>query len=606
MLFQLIARNLAPHKVSLIAIVLLQLLSTLATLYLPTLNADIIDDGVVKGQIDVIMNLGLWMLVITAGQVVCAVAATYLSARLAMGVGRAIRRDLFNKVETFSSQEVGIIGAPSLITRTTNDVQQVQMLTLMSFTMMVMAPIMCIGGIVLAMAQDVPLSGLLLVILPVLIIVIGLIVRVLVPTFRKVQHQLDDINGVLREQITGISVIRAFGRRDYEADRFATANGALTSSQLRAGRLMSLMFPTIFFVVNVTSVGVLWFGGQRIDAGDMQIGALTAFLSYIMQILMSVMMAMFMFMMIPRAAVSAERIMEVLNTEASVVDGPNAVDVTRLDGRLSVTNATFTYPGAQAPVLSGVSFTASPGSTTAIIGSTGSGKSTLVNLIPRLLDATEGGIELGGHNIKDVTLSALRGSIGLVTQNAYLFTGTVASNVRMGNPEATDDQLWQALETAQAADFVRDMPEGLDAPIEQGGSNVSGGQRQRLCIARAIAAAPSVYLFDDSFSALDYATDAKLRAALKPVTREAAVLVVAQRVATIKDADNILVLDEGLLVGQGSHEQLLLSCPTYQEIVNSQLGADEDSGSPTLEPDQADADRAISGKADFGSKGGHS
>lgn len=575
MLFQLIARNLAPHKGPLIAIVLLQFLSTIATLYLPTLNADIIDDGVVKGQIDVIMNLGLWMLLITAGQVVCAIAATYLSARLAMGVGRQIRRDLFNKVETFSSQEVGIIGAPSLITRTTNDVQQVQMLTLMAFTMMVMAPIMCVGGIILAMAQDVPLSGLLLVILPVLIIAIALIVRVLVPTFRKVQKQLDDINGVLREQITGISVIRAFGRKDYEADRFATANGALTGSQLRAGRLMSLMFPTIFFVVNVTSVGVLWFGGQRIDAGDMQIGALTAFLSYIMQILMSVMMAMFMFMMIPRAAVSAERITEVLDTEASVVDAPGAFAVDRLGGRLRVDNAAFSYPGAQDPVLSGVSFSAGPGTTTAVIGSTGSGKSTLVNLIPRLLDSTEGAIELDGHNIKEVTLATLRGSIGLVPQRAYLFSGTVASNVRMGNPAASDEQVWEALETAQAADFVREMPQGLEAPIEQGGSNLSGGQRQRLCIARAIAARPSVYLFDDSFSALDYATDAKLRAALKPVTRDAAVLVVAQRVGTIKEADNILVLDEGRLVGQGTHEQLLQTCPTYQEIVTSQLTTED-------------------------------
>ncbi|MGP9502271.1 ABC transporter ATP-binding protein [Specibacter sp. AOP5-B1-6] len=575
MLFQLIARNLAPHKGPLIAIVVLQFLSTIATLYLPTLNADIIDDGVVKGQIDVIMNLGLWMLLITAGQVVCAIAATYLSAHLAMGVGRQIRRDLFNKVETFSSQEVGIIGAPSLITRTTNDVQQVQMLTLMSFTMMVMAPIMCVGGIILAMAQDIPLSGLLLVILPVLIVAIALIVRVLVPTFRKVQKQLDDINGVLREQITGISVIRAFGRKDYEADRFATANGALTGSQLRAGRLLSLMFPTIFFVVNVTSVGVLWFGGQRIDAGDMQIGALTAFLSYIMQILMSVMMAMFMFMMIPRAAVSAERITEVLDTEASVVDAPGALAVDRLGGRLRVENAAFSYPGAQDPVLSGVSFSAGPGTTTAVIGSTGSGKSTLVNLIPRLLDSTEGAIELDGHNIKDVTLAALRGSIGLVPQRAYLFSGTVASNVRMGNPAASDEQVWEALETAQAADFVRDMPQGLEAPIEQGGSNVSGGQRQRLCTARAIAAKPSVYLFDDSFSALDYATDAKLRAALKPVTRDAAVLVVAQRVGTIKDADNILVLDEGRLVGQGTHEQLLQTCPTYQEIVTSQLSTED-------------------------------
>jgi ATP-binding cassette subfamily B multidrug efflux pump len=574
-LYRLIAHNLAPHKVPLVGIVVLQFLSTIATLFLPTLNADIIDDGVVKGDIATIYSLGGWMLLITAGQVVCAIAATFLSARLAMGVGRQIRRDLFDKVETFSAQEVGIIGAPSLITRTTNDVQQVQMLTLMSFTMMVMAPIMCIGGIILAMKQDVPLSGLLLVILPVLIVAIALIVRVLVPTFRKVQHQLDDINGVLREQITGISVIRAFVRRDYEAERFATANGALTASQLRAGRLLSLMFPTIFFVVNVTSVGVLWFGGQRIDAGHMQIGALTAFLSYIMQILMSVMMAMFMFMMIPRAAVSAERIQEVLDTDASVVDGPESLHVEHLDGHLSVRDATFSYPGAQDPVLSGVTFKAAPGTTTAVIGSTGSGKSTLVNLIPRLLDSTVGQIDLGGHNIKDVTLASLRSSIGLVPQKAYLFSGTVATNVRMGKSDATDEEVWAALEVAQAADFVREMPGGLDAPIEQSGSNVSGGQRQRLCIARAIVSKPSLYLFDDSFSALDYATDAKLRAALKPVTTDAAVLVVAQRVGTIRHADNILVLDEGRLVGQGTHDELLGSCPTYQEIVTSQM-SDED------------------------------
>ncbi|MDJ0315667.1 ABC transporter ATP-binding protein [Arthrobacter antibioticus] len=594
MLLKLIARNLAPHKGPLIAIVLLQFLSTLGTLYLPTLNADIIDDGVVKGNIDVIWSLGQWMLLITAGQIVCAITATFLSARLAMGVGRQIRRDLFNKVETFSSQEVGTIGAPSLITRTTNDVQQVQMLTLMSFTLMVTAPIMSIGGVILAMAQDVPLSALLLVILPVLIVAIGLLVRVLVPTFRRVQRQLDDINGVLREQITGISVIRAFGRRDYEAARFATANGALTASQLRAGRLMALMFPIIFFVVNVTSVGVLWFGGQRIDSGEMQIGALTAFLSYIMQILMAVMMAMFMFMMIPRAAVSAERICEVLDTDSSVIDAPNAISVAKLDAVLHVRDAAFRYPGAKDPVLSGVTFSAAPGTTTAIIGSTGSGKSTLVNLIPRLLDTTHGEIELGGYNIREVTLAGLRGSIGLVPQKAYLFTGTVASNLRMGNPDATDEQLWAALATAQAAGFVRAMPGGLDAPIGQGGSNVSGGQRQRLCIARAIMAAPSVYLFDDSFSALDYATDAKLRAALKPITRQAAVLVVAQRVGTIQDADNILVLDEGRLVGQGTHEQLLISCPTYQEIVTSQLSTGHE---PRAAGDQATEEQATGDQA---------
>ncbi|HEY8294997.1 MAG TPA: ABC transporter ATP-binding protein [Micrococcaceae bacterium] len=571
MLFRLIGRNLAPFKLPLTLIIVLQLLSTVATLYLPTLNADVIDDGVVKGNTDVILNLGGWMLGITAGQIVCAVAATYLSAQLAMKVGRQVRRDLFTKVESFSAQEVGTFGAPSLITRTTNDVQQVQMLTLMSFTMMVTAPIMCVGGIILALNQDVPLSSLLLVILPLLVVAIGLIVRKLVPLFRLGQKQLDRINGVLREQIMGISVIRAFVRRDHEADRFAAANADLTNTQLRAGRLLSLMFPSIFVVVNLASVGVLWFGGQRINSGDMQIGALTAFLSYIMQILMSVMMAMFMFMMIPRAAVSAERIQAVLDTEPSVADAAGALSVPRLGGRLEFTDVEFTYPGAEAPVVSGLSFAAKPGTTTAIIGSTGSGKSTLLNLIPRLLDRSAGSIAVDGHDSHALTLQSLRSSIGLVPQKAYLFSGTVASNLRFGKPDATDDELWRALEIAQAADFVRDMPAGLNAPIDQGGSNVSGGQRQRLCIARAVVSDPSIYLFDDSFSALDFATDAKLRAALKPVTTEATVLVVAQRVNTIMGADNILVLDEGRVVGQGRHHDLMESCETYREIVTSQL-----------------------------------
>jgi ATP-binding cassette subfamily B protein len=570
-LFRLIGRNLAPFKLPLTLIIVLQLLSTVATLYLPTLNADVIDDGVVKGNTDVILNLGGWMLGITAGQIVCAVAATYLSAQLAMKVGRQVRRDLFTKVESFSAQEVGTFGAPSLITRTTNDVQQVQMLTLMSFTMMVTAPIMCVGGIILALNQDVPLSSLLLVILPLLVVAIGLIVRKLVPLFRLGQKQLDRINGVLREQIMGISVIRAFVRRDHEADRFAAANADLTNTQLRAGRLLSLMFPSIFVVVNLASVGVLWFGGQRINSGDMQIGALTAFLSYIMQILMSVMMAMFMFMMIPRAAVSAERIQAVLDTEPSVADAAGALSVPRLGGRLEFTDVEFTYPGAEAPVVSGLSFAAKPGTTTAIIGSTGSGKSTLLNLIPRLLDRSAGSIAVDGHDSHALTLQSLRSSIGLVPQKAYLFSGTVASNLRFGKPDATDDELWRALEIAQAADFVRDMPAGLNAPIDQGGSNVSGGQRQRLCIARAVVSDPSIYLFDDSFSALDFATDAKLRAALKPVTTEATVLVVAQRVNTIMGADNILVLDEGRVVGQGRHHDLMESCETYREIVTSQL-----------------------------------
>ncbi|WP_026554847.1 ABC transporter ATP-binding protein [Arthrobacter sp. 35W] len=571
MLLKLISRNLAPHKVPLILIVVLQLLSTLATLYLPTLNADIIDDGVVKGDTGTIFTLGGWMLAITAGQVLCAVAATFLSARLAMQLGRQVRRELFTTVETFSAQEVGSFGAPSLITRTTNDVQQVQMLTLMGFTMMVTAPIMCVGGIVLALQQDVPLSALLLVVLPLLVVAIALIVRKLVPTFRLVQKQLDRINTVLREQIMGISVIRAFVRRDFEAERFGAANGELTATQLRAGRLLSLMFPTIFLLVNATSVGVLWFGGQRIDAGDMQIGALTAFLSYIMQILMSVMMAMFMFMMIPRAAVSAERIQAVLDTVPSVQDAPDAIRTRVVDGSLEFHDVSFSYPGAEAPVVSGLSFAARPGTTTAIIGSTGSGKTTLLNLIPRLLDRSEGRISIGGHDAQALSLDSLRTAIGLVPQKAYLFSGTVASNLRVGKPNASDEELWRALEIAQAADFVRDMPEGLAAAIDQGGSNVSGGQRQRLCIARALVGEPAVYLFDDSFSALDFATDARLRAALRPVTLESTVLLVAQRVSTILHADNILVLDEGRLVGQGTHTSLMEDCETYREIVTSQM-----------------------------------
>ncbi|ALE07761.1 multidrug ABC transporter ATPase [Arthrobacter sp. ERGS1:01] len=575
MLFRLISRNLKPHKGPLVLIVVLQFLSTLGTLYLPTLNADIIDSGVVKGDIGTIFQLGGWMLLITAGQVVCAIAATYFSAYVAMGVGRQIRRDLFNKVESFSSQEVGVFGAPSLITRTTNDVQQVQMLTLMSFTLMVTAPIMCVGGIILALKQDVPLSSLLLVVLPLLVVAIALIVRKLVPTFRKVQKQLDGVNGVLREQIMGISVIRAFVRRDYEAERFATANGELTASQLRAGRLLSLMFPTIFTLVNVTSVGVLWFGGHRIDAGQMQIGSLTAFLSYILQILMSVMMAMFMFMMIPRAAVSAERIEAVLTTEPSVRDTAASVSVPKLDGELSFADVAFSYPGAEAPVVSGLNFSATPGTTTAIVGSTGSGKTTLVNLIPRLLDRTTGAISVGGYENHAVSLASLRGNIGLVPQKAYLFSGDVASNLRVGKSDATEEDMWRALKVAQAADFVSEMPGGLSAPIEQGGSNLSGGQRQRLCIARAVIADPSIYVFDDSFSALDFATDARLRAALKPVTTNATVLVVAQRISTIMHADNILVMDEGRIVGQGTHQELMAGCGTYQEIVTSQM-TDED------------------------------
>ncbi|MEH0109916.1 ABC transporter ATP-binding protein [Tersicoccus sp. MR15.9] len=594
MLIRLVRRHLARHRAAVTAIVALQLLQTLATLYLPTLNADIIDDGVVKADLGVIWSLGGLMLVMTVGQILCNIAAIALASRVAMSVGRQARAEVFGSVQRFSSREVTRFGAPSLITRSTNDVQQVQMIVLMSFTMLVTAPIMGIGGVVLALAQDVALSGLLLVVLPVLLVVIGLIVRRLVPLFRRGQTQLDRVNGVLREQIMGLSVIRAFVRERQEENRFDAANRDLTGTQLASGYLLALMFPSIMLVVNVATVGVLWFGAMRIDAGQMQIGALTAFLAYIMQILMAVMFAMFLFMMLPRASVSAERIQEVLDAEPSVVSAPDAVDASVLmkesggestgenDGRRAgVTGALrfdhvgFRYPGAQRTVLEDISFTAEPGRTTAIIGSTGAGKTTLLNLIPRLLDATDGTITIGGHPITALTLESLRAGIGLVPQRAHLFSGTVATNLRIADPDATDEQLWAALRVAQAADFVTALPDGLASAVEAGGTNFSGGQRQRLCIARALVRRPGIYLFDDSFSALDYATDARVRSALVPWTRDAVVLVVAQRVSTIRHADTILVLDEGAVVGSGTHEELLADCATYREIVESQLSAEE-------------------------------
>ncbi|GGC88644.1 multidrug ABC transporter ATP-binding protein [Tersicoccus solisilvae] len=595
MLIRLVRRHLAPHRAAVIAIVVLQLLQTLATLYLPTLNADIIDDGVVRADLGVIWSVGGLMLLMTVGQILCNIAAILLAARVAMSVGRQVRAEVFAAVQRFSSREVTRFGAPSLITRSTNDVQQVQMIVLMSFTMLVTAPIMGVGGVVLALQQDVALSGLLLVVLPVLIVVIGLIVRRLVPLFRRGQTQLDRVNAVLREQIMGLSVIRAFVRERQEADRFDAANRDLTGTQLASGYLLALMFPSIMLVVNVATVGVLWFGAMRIDAGQMQIGALTAFLAYIMQILMAVMLAMFLFMMLPRAAVSAERITEVLDAEPSVVSAPGAVDAAtlvarrngttpagehteppaRLTGALRFDHVGFRYPGAQRDVLRDITFTAAPGRTTAIIGSTGAGKTTLLNLVPRLLDATAGTVTIGGHDITGLTLDSLRAGIGLVPQRAHLFSGSVASNLRMADPEATDEQLWAALRVAQAADFVAALPDGLGAAVEPGGTNLSGGQRQRLCIARALVRRPGVYLFDDSFSALDYATDARVRSALVPWTRDAVVVVVAQRVSTIRHADTILVLDEGALVGTGTHEDLLADCPTYREIVESQLSAEE-------------------------------
>ena len=571
MLIRILRNYLRPYSRPISLVVALQLLSTIATLYLPTLNADIIDKGVVNGDTGYIMRTGGLMLVVTLGQVLCAFGAVYFGARTAMGLGRDVRGAIFKRVQTFSVREVGKFGAPSLITRTTNDVQQVQMLALLTFTLMVAAPIMLLGGVILALRQDVPLSGLLLVIVPVLVICVSLIIRRMRPLFRGMQERIDRINRVMREQITGIRVIRAFVRDPYERERFGAANDDLMQFGLGTGRLMSLMFPTVMLVINVSSVAVMWFGGHRIASGQMQVGSLTAFLTYLMLILMSVMMATFMFVMVPRAEVCAERIQEVLDTESTLKADPDAVTELHGSGLLDMRDVTFRYPGAQEAVLHGVDLVARPGETTAIIGSTGAGKTTLLNLIPRLTDATEGTVYVDGVDVRRLDPGVLSRVVGLVPQKPYLFTGTVASNLRYGNPAATDEELWQALEVAQARDFVSEMPEQLNAPIAQGGSNVSGGQRQRLAIARMLVAKPEIYLFDDSFSALDYATDAALRAALTHETADATVVIVAQRVSTIRDADRIVVLDEGRVVGVGTHHELMSDNETYREIVLSQL-----------------------------------
>lgn len=549
----------------------LQLLQTCATLYLPTLNADIIDNGVVRGDTGYILTYGAWMIAVSVVQVVCNIGAVYFGARTAAALGRDVRAAVFDRVQSFSAREVGHFGAPSLITRTTNDVQQVQMLVLMAFTLMVSAPIMCVGGIVMALGQDVPLSGVLLAVVPVLGVTVSLIVRRMRPLFRTMQERLDTVNRVLREQITGNRVIRAFVKDAYERRRFERANTELTEVSMSTGRLMALMFPTVMTVVNLSSVAVVWFGAHRIDGGGMEIGALTAFLAYLMQIVMAVMMATFMFMMVPRAEVCAERIEEVLRTESSVV--PPVAPVRKLlrRGHLEVRGADFRYPGAEEPVLRGVDLVARPGETTAVIGSTGSGKSTLLGLVPRLFDVTGGEVLVDGVDVRELDPVLMAKTVGLVPQKPYLFSGTVATNLRYGNPGATDEELWHALEVAQAADFVRELEGGLEAPISQGGTNVSGGQRQRLAIARTLVQRPEIYLFDDSFSALDYTTDALLRAALAAETAEATVVIVAQRVSTIREADRIVVLDEGRVVGTGRHPELMAGNETYREIVLSQL-----------------------------------
>ncbi len=575
MLARLLREHLRPYVRGLLGVAAFQLLATIAALYLPTLNADIIDLGIVKGDTAYILRTGGWMLLMTLGQIAFSVGADYFGARASMGFGRDLRAALFRRIMEFSGREVAGFGAPSLITRTTNDVQQLQALVAVSSTTLISAPIMGVGAIIVAVREDPGLSWLLAVSVPVLTIVIALVAVRIVPQFRRMQRLVDVVNRVLREQIGGIRVVRAFVRERAETVRFERANAELTDATLRAGRLSVLLLPAIVIILNVSSVAVLWFGAVRIEAGQTQIGDLTAFLVYLGQILLAVMMATFMLMMIPRAAVSAERISEVLGTASSIAPPRRPVASVEVRAQVEFREVKFQYPGAADPVLHDVSFRVMEGQTFAIIGSTGAGKTTLVSLIPRLLDASEGVVRVDGVDVRSLDPDLLRSRIGLVPQRAYLFSGTVAGNLRHGNPEATDEQMWQALEVAQAREFVEAMTGGLEAPISQGGSNLSGGQRQRLAIARALVRNPEVYLFDESFSALDLGTEARLRAALRPVTRHAAVIIVAQRVASILDADQIAVLDEGTLIAIGRHAELLRNCPTYAQIVASQLSPEE-------------------------------
>ncbi|WP_194895699.1 ABC transporter ATP-binding protein [Catenulispora pinisilvae] len=574
MLIKILRQYLRPYRTPIALVLALQFVQTLCALYLPTLNADIIDNGVVKGDTGYVLQTGAFMLVFSLLQIACSIGAVYFGAKTATSLGRDLRAGIFDRVQAFSTREVGRFGAPSLLTRTTNDVLQVQMVVLMTFTMAAAAPVMLIGGVILALRQDVPLSGLLVAVIPALGIAISIIIARMGPLFRVVQVRIDKINGVMREQITGIRVIRAFVKDEHEHRRYGAANNELLDVSLRVGKLMALMFPIVMTIVNFASVGVLWFGAHRIDSGGMQIGSLTAFLNYLMQILMSVMMTTFMFMMVPRAAVCADRIGEVLETESSVVV-PTTAKVPLTSGTLELRGASFKYPGAEDCVLNEVSLTALPGETTAIIGSTGAGKTTLLNLVPRLADVTDGAVLVDGVDVRELDPKTLTQSVAIVPQKPYLFTGTIASNLRYGRPDASDEELWEALDTAQARDFVERMPEGLNAPIAQGGTNVSGGQRQRLAIARALVHKPEIFLFDDSFSALDYSTDARLRAALVDQTRESTVVIVAQRVSTIRNADRIIVLDLGVVVGSGTHGELMESNQTYREIVLSQLTEEE-------------------------------
>ena len=583
MLWTLLRRHLRPYAGAVLAVVVLQLVSTLAMLYLPSLNARIIDEGVARGDTARIWDLGLVMLGVALVQVVAAIAAVWFGAKAAMGVGRNLRRAVYTRVDGFSAEELGRFGAPTLITRGTNDVNQVQMLTLMGLNFMVAVPIMAVGGILMAVQEDPGLSWLVWVSVPVLLVIVGVIVARLMPLFRRMQDEIDAVNGVMREQVTGIRVVRAFVRERHEAERFTDANGALARTSVLIGRLFVLLGPVITMILHLATAAVLWFGGQRVDAGLVEVGSLTAFMQYLLQILMAVMMGTFMMMMLPRAVVSAGRIGEVLDTVPTLAEPVHPVEPAQRRGEVEFRDVTFAYPGAEAPVLDGVSFTVAPGTTTAIIGSTGAGKSTLVNLIPRLYDATDGQVLLDGVPVTQLARAELTRAVALVPQKPFLFSGTVAENMRFGAPHATEEQIWAALETAQAADFVRDRTtgegeaaaHGLESRLSQGGTDVSGGQRQRLSIARALVAAPRILVFDDSFSALDVTTDARLRGALDGRAAGITRIVVAQRVATITEADQIVVLDEGRVVGRGTHAELLAGNETYRQIVDSQVREEE-------------------------------
>ena len=575
MLYRLVRTHLTPYAAPLAVLLVLQLVGTLASLYLPSLNGRIIDEGVAVGDTTFILRAGAAMLVVSLVQVLATIGATRIGAQTAASLGRDVRAAVFHRVGSFSAQELSRFGAPTLISRSTNDVTQVQQVVYMFLAIMVSAPIMMVGGIFMALREDIGLSWLVAVAVPALAVAIGLIIRRMIPHFRAMQEAVDSVNRILREQITGVRVVRAFVREDVERERFGVANTTYTGTALAVGRLMALAFPVVMVIFNASTVAVLWFGAIRIDNGEMEIGSLTAFMAYLIQILMSVMMATFMSMMIPRASVSAGRIQEVLDTESSVHAPADPTPIPRGPVTLELRAVTFAYPGAESPVLRQVSLVAEPGTTTAVVGSTGAGKTTLLGLVPRLHDVTNGQVLVGGVDVRDAEPEDLWAHIGLVPQRPYLFSGTVASNLRYGDPDATDDELWDALRVAQAEDFVRSMPQGLESPIAQGGTNVSGGQRQRLAIARALVSKAGIYLFDDAFSALDVATDKRLRAALRPVTRDATVVVVAQRVSSIIHADRIIVLDDGAVVGQGSHDELFETCPTYVEIVESQQATEE-------------------------------